>query len=332
MKQFSKYLTAALILGTTIYSCNQQPSYTIDGKINVDSGKIYLQNFRNKTFFILDSSKITNGTFNFKGSVQRTDLYGLTTDRGESFHPYYIFLENKPITVLIDTTDHRSAKISGSASNDLFIEYQSSRKDFKIDSFIGAHPSSIVAAYILYREFSYRLTADQIEKSISLFDSTLQNVEYIKELKTLITIKKRVEIGNPAIDFSALTPEGKEIKLSQSFGNYLLVDFWASWCGPCRKENPNIIKAYKKYHPQGFTIFAVSLDKKKEDWLKAIKSDGLDWTQVSDLKFWGSEPAKLYGIRSIPSNVLIDPSGKIIGRNLRGEELDKKLEELYVKK
>jgi len=332
MKQLSKILTGALLLGVTIYSCNKQPSFTIDGKINSNAGTVYLQNFRNKTFYILDSAKITNGTFNFKGTVKRTDLYGLTTNKSESFHPYFIWLENNPITVEIDTANHRSAKISGSIANDLFTRYQSERKEIKIDSFITVNHSSPVAAYILYREFSNSLTADEIEKNISLLDTTLLNLEYVKQLKEIVTIKKRVEIGNPAIDFTALTPDGKGIKLSESFGNYLLLDFWASWCGPCRKENPNVVKAYKKYHPKGFNIFAVSLDKKKEDWIKAIATDSLTWNHVSDLKFWDSEPAKLYGIRSIPSNVLIDPSGKIIGRNLRGEELNKKLEELYAKK
>ena len=332
MKGLSKILTGALLLGATLNSCNQQPSYTIDGKINIDNGTIYLQNFRNKTFFVLDSAKITNGTFNFKGTVKRTDLYGLTTDRNESFHPYYIFLENSPIKVEIDTANGRSAKISGSAANDLFVAYQSENKEIKIDSFIVANPSSPVSAYILYREFSNSLTADEIEKNISLLDTALLNLEYVKQLKEIAAIKRRVEIGNPAIDFQALTPDGKEIKLSDSFGNYLLLDFWASWCGPCRKENPNVVKAYKKYHPKGFNVFSVSLDKKKEDWVKAIAADSLTWNHVSDLRFWDSKPAKLYGIRSIPSNVLIDPSGKIVGRNLRGEDLDKKLEDLYVKK
>ena len=331
MKPFLSTLFGALLVGA-LFSCNQQPSYTIDGKINIDSGTIYLQNFRNKTFFIQDSANIENGKFQFKGNLARTELYGLTLDRQESFHPYFIFLENKPIAVEIDTADHRSAKISGSAANDLFVGYQSKRQGFNIDSFIVANPASPVAAYILYREFSYKLSPEELEKSISLFDTIILKTQYIKELKGIIEVKKRVEIGNPAIDFAAQTPEGKEVKLSEWFGNYILLDFWASWCGPCRKENPNVVKAYQKYHNKGFQIFAVSLDKNKENWVKAIADDGLTWTHVSDLRFWDSEPAKLYGIRAIPSNVLIDPSGKIVGLNLRGEELDKKLEELYAKK
>lgn len=109
----------------------------------------------------------------------------------------------------------------------------------------------------------------------------------------------------------------------------VLVDFWASWCGPCRKENPNVLKAYNKYKSQGFSIFGVSLDRNKEAWINAIAKDSLTWVNVSDLNFWDSAPAKLYNVSKIPSNVLIDPSGKIAARNLRGEDLVKKLAEIY---
>jgi len=325
-------LAVVLLSGIALLSCNKQPSFELNGNINVDSGTIYLQNFRNKMFFIIDSTKIENGHFQFSGKVEHPDLYGLTTKKDENFHPYFIFVENSKISVKIDTADARKALITGSASNDLFESFQNNRKDFDIDTFIKANPKSPVAAYLLYREYSTRFTADELEKSLALFDTTLNRLAYIQELKEVIKIKRSVEIGKAAIDFSGTSPDGKEIKLSDFRGNYLLVDFWAAWCAPCRKENPNVVKAYKQFHEKGFNILGVSLDKKKEDWLKAIETDGLIWSHISDLKFWDSEPARIYGIRNIPSNVLFDPNGIIVARNLRGEELIKKLQELYTNK
>jgi peroxiredoxin len=138
-------------------------------------------------------------------------------------------------------------------------------------------------------------------------------------------------IGKNAPDFEQADTSGNMVKLSGFRGKYLLLDFWASWCGPCRAENPNVVKAYQKYHDRGFTILGVSLDQpgKKEAWLKAIHQDGLTWTHVSDLQFWNNAVAKMYGIRSIPQNFLLDKDGKIIATNIRAEELNKKLSEIF---
>ncbi len=143
---------------------------------------------------------------------------------------------------------------------------------------------------------------------------------------------KRLSIGQKAPEIALPNPEGDTIALSSLRGNYVLLDFWASWCKPCRVENPNLVKAYNKYSDQGFEIYQVSLDKKRSAWEKAIKKDELTWTHVSDLKFWNSSAAKTYNIRSIPANFLLNRKGEIIGKDLRGEALQKKLHELYSKK
>ncbi|WBM74774.1 TlpA family protein disulfide reductase [Saprospira grandis] len=148
----------------------------------------------------------------------------------------------------------------------------------------------------------------------------------------IIQVRGAAPIGGLAPDFEVATPEGKMLKLSDLRGKVLLVDFWASWCGPCRRENPNVRKVYEKYKDQGFEILGVSLDNNRDRWLKAIEKDGLDWYHVSDLKGWSSAPAKLYGVRGIPFTLLLDAEGRVLAKNLRGPALEAKLAELFEKK
>lgn len=137
---------------------------------------------------------------------------------------------------------------------------------------------------------------------------------------------KPLSIGQMAPDFGSLTPDGKEVKLSDLRGQYVLLDFWAAWCGPCRQENPNIVEQYHRFKDKGFTVLGVSLDRDRDAWLKAIEDDKLEWTQISDLKMWDSEPGQLYNITAIPASFMIDPDGKIVGKNLRGPALKQFLE------
>ena len=170
---------------------------------------------------------------------------------------------------------------------------------------------------------------NELEDFVNHFNISQDN-EFSKLLNEYILQLKRVAVGQPYLDFTQETPEGTLLSLSELVGKskLLLVDFWASWCGPCRGENPNVVEVYKEYHEKGFDILGVSLDMKKENWIKAIEDDGLIWHNVSDLKYWNNEAAQDYAISSIPSNLLIDENGIIIAKNLRGEDLRKKVEEI----
>ncbi len=164
--------------------------------------------------------------------------------------------------------------------------------------------------------------ADKLKKEWPNYSQSKNFVEYVDKLKP-------TAIGQVAPDLSLPDTTGQIVKLSSLKGKYVLVDFWAKWCGPCRQENPNVVRLYNKYKDKGFTVYGVSLDRNKEDWLKAIHEDNLTWTHVSDLKFWQSEAAKIYSVNAIPFSVLVDPKGVIIDKNLRDFALEAKLAEIF---
>ncbi|TFF34197.1 TlpA disulfide reductase family protein [Mucilaginibacter psychrotolerans] len=215
-------------------------------------------------------------------------------------------------------------KLKEKALNDQWININ---KQFIID-----HPNSFISLTALR---SYAYSADYADLA-PLYESLSADVKQSKDGKAfgdLLPKLKAVALGAVAPEFAEADTAGKVVSLSSFRGKYVLIDFWASWCGPCRAENPNVVKAYGKYKDKNFTIVGVSLDRStaKKAWLDAIHKDGLAWTQLSDLKFWDSKAAGLYGVRAIPQNFLIDPSGKIIAKNLRGDDLNDKLAELFGK-
>jgi peroxiredoxin len=195
-------------------------------------------------------------------------------------------------------------------------------------AFVKNHGASFVAPVILWNELAWSMDAPEMEPIVKGFDPSIHKSEYLVLLNERIETLKKVAIGSPAPDFTMNDTLGHPQKLSSFFGKVLLVDFWASWCGPCRRENPNIVAAYKQFNRKGFDIVGVSLDKSRDRWIKAIEDDKLNWHQLSDLQKWNNAASKLYGIRSIPSNLLLDQSGTIIAKNLMGDDLTNKLREL----
>jgi peroxiredoxin len=329
--KLKKFLLSLIVIATAMTTaCSEKHNLIVTGTAKgVPSGKIYLQKFVNKMFFVIDSTDIEDGKFTFSENVELPEIYGLTLDTAKS--SFFVFFDASPVSIKLDTARYyRNTEVTGSASQDLYLEYQKNAREVKIGEFIRQHPASLVSAYVFYRFFSYRLTPEEIRANIALLDSSLLTTPYVKTLQEVAETIELVDIGKPAPDFTLNTPAGNAVRFSDKLGKgYVLLDFWAAWCGPCRRENPNVVKVFNKYRDRGFDVVGVSLDKSREKWEEAIEKDGLAWTHVSDLLYWDSKPARLYGIRAIPSNVLIDKNGIIIKKNLRGKELEAVLAELY---
>jgi peroxiredoxin len=344
----------------------QDSSFTISGTIKgLDSGWVML-NYRKGEDSFTDSAQLAKGgSFSFKGSAVYPHLATLNIkDEANYENATRFYLENSAITIGAVKDSMANATVKGSSSNEEFVKYneankgysdrmealntswQSAGDDMKLkDSisklgevlqkemedaakkYIAANPASYVAANKILETFSYNPNVQDFEKAYNGMDAAVKESALGKKIAAKLEVAKKTDTGKQSIDFSMNDVDGKPVALSSLKGKYVLLDFWASWCGPCRAENPNVKKAYAAFHSRGFEIFAVSMDNDKEKWIKAIKQDGLPWIHVSDLKGGQCEAGKLYGVSGIPMNYLLDKEGKIIAKGLRGEELEKKLAE-----
>lgn len=209
-----------------------------------------------------------------------------------------------------------------------FEELEASRMAV-MNKFLEDHPKSPLGIYVINQVAGYDIDPDKVGPKFARLDKDVRETPSGKAFEARLELARRMQLGNPAIQFSQNDTSGKAVSLASFKGKYVLVDFWASWCGPCRAENPNVVKAFNAYKDKGFTVLGVSFDESRDKWAEAIQKDGLMWTQVSDLKGWSNEVGKLYGIRAIPQNLLLDPEGRILAKNLRGEALENKLAELF---
>lgn len=214
------------------------------------------------------------------------------------------------------------------------LNIENEEKEMK-KNFIKNNRSSLFSLMLIGELLSQQeINSTEATELLDNMDSKIAQNEMSQELRTAIDRMKIADIGTKAPDFSGPTPEGNELALSDVLGKYTIIDFWASWCTPCRVENPNVVEVYKKYHEKGLNIISVSLDQpgKRDAWLEAIKKDEMDWYHISNLQFWNDPIAAKYGVRAIPATFLLDENGMIIDKNLRGQALHAKMATLFAEK
>ena len=355
-----KRLLSIVAASMTLAACNAQSGYKVTGTVEgMPDGKAIIATVNGSSLDTLAKADVKNGSFEFTGNVSEpTGAYIMVIGQRGAI-PF--MLENANITVNAGQAGLTVTGSEGQKIYDQFMaintttqqeamklqqEYQAANGDqakmqavqeayaklmtdaqAKETELIKANPDSYVSTFVIVSGMG-QMEYEQLKERYNLLGEKAKASAQGKAIAAQIAKLESTAIGQIAPNFTITTPEGESISLYDIKGKVKLIDFWASWCGPCRGENPHVVEIYKEYHPKGLEIFGVSLDNNKEAWVKAIADDGLVWKHGSDLKGWQSAPAQLYSVSGIPHTVLLDENNKIIAKNLRGDELKQKIAEL----
>jgi peroxiredoxin len=291
------------------------------------SGKVYLQMYEAKEYTTVDSVDMVGGKISFSGKVIQPMVYAL--QNASSTQRALIFLDNSKMNVTLNG-DWEVESLDGSNDANLFMKYrpQSVEGTLNTDSLISTNRTSAVPVYFLTREV-YNYDYDGLKAIRNKIDSSLIDHPYVKDIDGTLADLERMQPGKEAPDFTLKTINGDSLTLNSLRGKYVLVDFWASWCPDCRKSNPELVKLYNSYKNKNFTIMGVSIDDDETNWKMAVEKDGLIWQQTIGNAGWKSEVAQQYGVKWIPTAMLIDPQGVIVTRSVELSDIEGKLKEIF---
>ncbi len=310
-------------------------NYTYTKKIRLTEPGYYQLNFYNKqklNLIIYKNDLEVNvdgnnqqGFFEVKGSPDMELISQVQQVQARVNSDPAVDQLNQEFTVAAKNNDQAKVRELQSRYQEIVKKYYDQVASLMVEKTPSLAVINLLQSNVLDKDKYYETYAQVAQKLKKVWPGYSHANDFIAYVDKM----KLTAVGQPAPEIALPDPDGQVVALSSMKGKYVLVDFWAKWCGPCRQENPNVVRAYQKYKDKGFTVFGVSLDRNREDWLQAIKEDHLTWTHVSDLKYWQSEAAKTYNITGIPFSVLLDPNGVIIAKNLRGAALEQKLEEIF---